>query len=294
MGIKTWQKSLNEWIDQWGKVTTETPKVKCVLEKFVQIHLPQSEMQCPLNDGNKIILSFPVETGKYRQVTYGGEQLKIPEKESKLYQFDPLKLELTPLTRTSVSDKTLDPVAKQSEGEFTHLDSKGRKWEVLCGQHFLKLKCFNKGKIVFESKASWNRKLNNTNSRPLNEALDRANMLYSYDFENWPFPPTIFLKIVFDRKENPILLTQDQGLFRFENGHWKWMFYTPELQLDEISSISVLPDNRICLVTHPTLPGSDYKRITRRNGIVIFDPAKNEYQIVRINLTAKKYPSNGS
>ncbi len=264
---------------------TETPKVKCTLEKIVQIHLPQVEMQCRFNDGKKIVLEFPVQTGKFRQVTYGAEEVKIPEKESKLYDFDPVKLELIPLQRNEVSDKAQDTVSKQDNGEFTHFDSKGRKWEVLCGQHFLKLKCFDKGKMISESKASWARRLNNTDYRPINDVLDHMNLLYSYEFENWPFPPTVFLKIVFDKKDNPILLTEDQGLFRFENGHWKWIFYTPELQLDEISSISILPDNRICLVTHPSVPGADYKRLVRRNGIVIYDPVRNEYQIVRIKLT---------
>ncbi len=268
----------------------ERPKVNCAQEKFVQVHLPQTEMQCTLNDGKTVILNFPTETGKYQQTTYAGEQLNIPEKVNKLYDFDPVKLELKP-HHTSASDKF--PVVKHDQNEFTHIDSKGRKWEVVCGQPFLRLKCSDKGKILFVSNSSWSKRLNGTNIAPVNEILDRTNLLYSYEFQNWPFPPTIFLKIVFDKKDNPILLTQDQGLFRFENGHWKWIFYTPELQLDEISSISVLQDNRICLVTHPTLPGSDYKRIVRRNGIVIFDPEKKEYKVVRINLTAKKYSSDG-
>lgn len=261
---------------------TETPKVKCSLEKFVQVHLPQTEMQCPLNDGKKVILNFPVETGKYRQVTYGAEKFKVPEKENKLYDFDPVKLELKPSQR-SIPEKDLE--VKQNNPEFTHIDSKGRKWEVACGQPFLRLKCFDKGKLVLESNSSWSKRLNNTEFRPVNDALDQLNLLYSYEFHNWPFPPTIFLKIIFDKKDNPILLTKDQGIFRFENGHWKWLFYTPELQLDEMSSISIMADNRICLVTHPTFPGSDYKRLVRRNGIVIFDPMKNEYQIMRIKLT---------
>lgn len=264
----------------------ETPKAKCVLEKFVQVHLPQTEMQCPLNDGKKVILNFPVETGKYRQLTYGAEKFKVPEKENKLYDFDLVKLELKPSQR-SISEKDLE--VKQNNPEFTHIDSKGRKWEVVCGQPFLRFKCFDKGKVVLESNSSWSRRLNSTGFQPVNEVLDRMNLLDTYEFHNWPFPPTIFLRIIFDKKDNPVLLTQEQGLFKFENGHWKWIFYTPELQLDEISSISILPDNRICLVTHPIIPGSDYKRIVRRNGIVIFDPAKNEYQIVRIILTAKKY-----
>lgn len=269
----------------------ERPKVKCLLEKFVQMHLPQTEMQCPLNDGKKVLLNFPIETGKYRQVTYGAEHFKIPERENKLYDFDPVKLVLKP-SQITISEKDLE--VKQNNSEFTHFDSKGRKWEVVCGQPFLRLKCSDKGKILFESKSSWSKRLNNTGVPPVNDVLDRMNLLHSYEFHNWPFPPTIFLKIIFDKKDNPILLTQDQGLFRFENGHWKWIFYTPELQLDEISSVSIMPDNRICLVTHPFIPGSDYKRIIRRNGIVIFDPEKNEYTVVRINLTAKKYSSNGN
>lgn len=155
-----------------------------------------------------MILSFPVETGKYRQVAYGGEQLKIPEKENKLYDFDPVKLELAPHL-ISFSEK--DAGTRKGSGEFTHVDSKGRKWEVVCGQPFLKLKCFDKGKLVLESNSSWSKRLNNTEFRPVNDALDQLNLLYSYEFHNWPFPPTIFLKIIFDKKDNPFSSRKTRG-----------------------------------------------------------------------------------
>lgn len=267
----------------------EKPKVKCASERVLPLPLRQAEMQCVINDGKKVIVAFPVETGKYKRFKHGPELFEVPEKINEYYEFDVKNREFKLLPDYQKSNQKINSQIRTTINtcteEFKYVDSKGRKWEVLCGQHFIKLKCFDKGKLVVDSDASWTRGINDSRVYLLNHPLNLFKFGDRYEFENWPYPPAIFLKLIFDKKDNPILLTRDQGIFRFENGAWKWIFYTPELQLDEIAYISILLDNRICLVTHPTFPGSDYKRLVRRNGIVIFDPVKNEYQIIRIKMT---------
>ena len=102
--------------------------------------------------------------------------------------------------------------------------------------------------------------------------------------KNWNYPPTIFYDMAFDEKNIPYLLTRNEGLFRLENGQWRRLLKLTELDLDEISSMVLLPDKRICLFTSPYL-SPDHLTGVRKNAIVIFDPVKNEYQIVRIKFT---------
>lgn len=186
--------------------------------------------------------------------------------------------------------KVKEEVRYCSPWDDTYFDKTGRIWHTSYEPYVSRITCYDKDKRVFESMIRGRRDFVSTGIRELDEIQET----YMFDFQsnihtiaeakNWNYPPTIFYDMAFDEKNIPYLLTRNEGLFRLENGQWRRLLKLTELDLDEISSMVLLPDKRICLFTSPYL-SPDHLTGVRKNAIVIFDPVKNEYQIVRIKFT---------
>lgn len=164
-------------------------------------------------------------------------------------------------------------------------DNQKRCWTIDRKTSTTSITCRENDKVVFESMVHGQRDLATTGIPPLDDFLVSLGHHTVYESKNWNFPPAIFAKLLFDKQNTPILLTVEEGLFKLQNGEWKRLFLTADLGVNAIFDMIWSQDGKICLFTEAPYYGFPEKDSGKKFAIVIFDPVKNEYQILRIKLT---------
>jgi hypothetical protein len=151
------------------------------------------------------------------------------------------------------------------------------------------LQCFDKEKCVFRTSVIGNRNFSNTNVEILDDTLIRMDVHRVVKSENWPHPPTAFGLVFFDRFDEPILWTTDEGVFKLENHQWKSVIRHFEFGAGELDGL-VMKDGRYGLVSGGQLRNPEYEKMTIEDypGIAIFKSGTNKFEIARFRFKSPK------
>ncbi|MCW5824066.1 MAG: hypothetical protein KIT34_14775 [Cyanobacteria bacterium TGS_CYA1] len=197
-----------------------------------------------------------------------------------------INLETAKITKEAVKQnfavhRLLHPVVYQTPEKVWGVEKETLRCSLLVGKNFevdsLKLHTMIHGQREFVS----------TGFQPLDSLLVSMKAHTIYENKNWPYPPTEFNSLAFDKNGKLLLLTDEEGLFILIDDHWKRLFNTHSLNLSKFKQMKVLPDNKILMLTWSgsgglfSAPSEQVK-----DGIVLFDPADKKYKVLRIRWTS--------
>ncbi len=147
--------------------------------------------------------------------------------------------------------------------------------------------CFEKDKLKFRTFVSGNRNYANTGIDQLNQLLVMLGQHTVVESENWPYAPTGFKLVFFDKKDNPILWTNEEGLFKLAEGNWERLSGATDFGTSCQSGNGFeLPDGRLCLLSGGVFKNPSATEMTIEDfpSIAIFDPRKNQYELMRVTF----------
>lgn len=104
--------------------------------------------------------------------------------------------------------------------------------------------------------------------------------------ENWPYPPTVFLDLFFDKNGDPILMTKHEGFFRLSDNSWKRISSPIYFGIENSAQIFQM-QNKILFADNAIPESSVIESEKTKPRIIAYDLDRNLLEVLEIDFREK-------
>lgn len=113
-----------------------------------------------------------------------------------------------------------------------------------------------------------------SNSGTRNMVANKSDTFVKTESTNWDFPPTHFIQFVDSQNKFPLLLTESEGIFKFDNSRWQRLI-SPGTGLEVFDRAKALNGNKLFI-------GG---RLNAGTSLMVFDLTSRQYTLLHSDRT---------